>query len=370
MFCRPCSNPKEVMPVGLRLHMNTLQGMSAQARDQRLRDLGVPHPRLEAECQVCLEPLSGVIVVFSQCGHAFHRRCARQAGRQARRRQLTARENSSGFGDPLFEPVLGYTCPSDRVPITEEEEEELDLPFWPQPMQGYGGQIASPIGALDMDTARFRAYLQQRTAALGVNELGTSWGMQDGTIGSLLELAIQRHLVDHVRILIDIGAPLARSLLWALRQAVRPEGSFEIVDLLLAQGLDAVLRPLPPNYDATTMTEVNYQTPFTIFLAMSQPGGEALAPLVLDLLRKLHEAGDRTLNARLPPRVSEQLTAAGNQYGGRTALGLASEYGNLDVLRLLLQYGARTDLPDLGGRLPNDLAYMATDEVRAFWAAR
>ena len=356
--------------MGLLLNMNQLQNMSVQARDQMLRDSGIPQPRLEAECQVCLEPLSGVIVVFSQCGHAFHRRCARQAGRQARRRQLTARENCSGFGDPLFEPVLGYSCPSDRVPITEEEEEELDLPFWPQPMQGYGGQIASPIGALDMDTARFRAYLQQRTAVLGVNELGTSWGMQDGPIGSLLELAIQRHLVDYVRILIDIGAPLARSLLWALRQAVRPEGSFEIVDLLLAQGLDAILRPLPPNYDPATMTEPNYHSPFTIFRAMIRPDGAALAPLVLELLRRLHEAGDDTLNARLPRRVSDQPTAQGNPYGGRTALGLASEYGNLEVLELLLEQGARPDVLDVYDRLPNDPAYVATDEVRDFWAAR
>ena len=169
---------------------------------------------------------------------------------------------------------------------------------------------------------------------------------------------------------IDIGAPLTGSLYWALRQAVRADGSLAIVDLLLERDLSTVLRRTPVNYDSATMTEPNYPSAFCVFLAMRQSDGTALAPLVLQLLRKLHEAGDRTLNARLPPRVSEQLTAAGNQYGGRTALGLASEYGNLDVLRLLLQYGARTDLPDLGGRLPNDLAYMATDEVRAFWSAR
>ena len=83
-----------------------------------------------------------------------------------------------------------------------------------------------------------------------------------------------------------------------------------------------------------------------------------------------HEAGDGTLDARLPPRVSEQPTAQGNPYGGRTSLGLASEYGNLDVLRLLLEHGARADQPDLHGRLPNDAAYAISDEVRAFWAAR
>ena len=104
---------------------------------------------------------------------------------------------------------------------------------------------------------------------------------------------------------------------------------------------------------------------------MIQPDSAALAPLLLDILRKLYEAADDSLNNRLPTRVSEQLTAAGNRLGGRTALGLASEYGNVEVLRVLLdEYGARPDVVDIYGRLPNDPAYMASDEVRAFWAAR
>lgn len=371
MLCRPCApGPKDAVPVGLLLNMNQLQNMSVQARDRMLRDRGVPQPRMEEDCPICFEPLSGQVVVFSRCGHAFHRLCARQAGRRERQRQLTARANCSGFGDPLFEAQLGYSCCADRVRITDDEAGELQLQAWPQLLQGYQGQIASPLASLDMDEDRFRAYLQQRTAALGVNELGVAWTMPDGWTTTLLQLAMQRNLVGHVRVLIGIGAPLQGSLLGALRQAVRPGGSLELVDLLLAQGLNAVLRQVPANYDPTTMTEVNYHSPFAIFRAMIRPDGAALAPLVLQLLRRLHEAGDDTLNARLPRRVSDQPTAQGNPYGGRTALGLASEYGNLEVLELLLEYGARPDLPDLHGRLPNDPAYMATDEVRNFWAAR
>ena len=109
---------------------------------------------------------------------------------------------------------------------------------------------------------------------------------------------------------------------------------------------------------------------YVLFLAMIQPDSAGLAPLVLDVLRKLHVAGDDTLNNRLPTRVSEHRSAAGNRLGGRTALGLASEYGNLEVLELLLGYGARPDILDVYDRLPNDPVYVVADEVRAFWAAR
>ena len=142
--------------------------------------------------------------------------------------------------------------------ITDDEAGELQLPFWPQPLQGYNGAVASPLASLDMNEDRFRAYLQQRTAVLGANELGVAWTMPDGWTTTLLQLAMQRNLVGHVRVLIGIGAPLQGSLLGALRQAVRPGGSLELVDLLLAQGLNAVLRQVPANYDPTTMTEPNY----------------------------------------------------------------------------------------------------------------
>ena len=370
MFCKPCAPaPKNEVPVGLLLNMNELQNLSVEARDRMLRDRGIPQPRLEDECAICFEPLSGQVIVFERCGHAFHRPCARRAARRERQRQLAARANCAGFGDPLFEPQLGYQCCVDRVRITDGEVAELQLQPWLQPMQGYGqGQIASPLASLDMDEDRFRAYLQHRVAALGILELRDAWAMDDGWATTLLASAIRRHLVGHIRILIGIGAPLDGSITWALRQAVRPGGSLEIVDLLLAQGLDAVLRLVPPLYDPTTMTEPNYQTPLVIFRAMIQEDGAALAPLVLQLLRRLHEAGDDTLAARLPWRVSDVLSPAGNPYGGRTALGLASEYGDLDVLRLLLEYGARPDQLDGNGRLP--ATYAVTDDVRSFWAAR
>ena len=41
---------------------------------------------------------------------------------------------------------------------------------------------------------------------------------------------------------------------------------------------------------------------------------------------------------------------------------------SLDVLRLLLEYGARPDQLDGNGRLP--ATYAVTDDVRSFWAAR
>jgi hypothetical protein len=371
MFCRPCaSDPKDAVPVGLLLNMGSLQNLSLAERDRMLRDRGIPQPRLEEDCAICFEPLSGVIVVFERCGHAFHGPCARRAGRRERQRQLTARANCSGFGDPLFEAQLGYSCCVDRVRITDDEAGDLQLPFWPQPLQGYNGAVASPLSSLDMNEDRFRAYLQQRTAVLGVNELRVAWGLADGSVASLLQLAIRRNLVGHVRILMGIGAPLVASVYWALRQAVRVGGGLEILDMILERDLALTTRRVPAMYNPETMVEPNAVSAHAIFLAMIQPDSAALAPLVLDVLRRLHEVGDDTLNNRLPTRVSEHRTAAGNRLGGRTALGLASEYGNLEVLELLLEYGARPDVLDVYDRLPNDPAYAISDQVREFWAAR
>ena len=370
MFCRPCApGPKDEVPVGLLLNMNLIQNLSVQARDQMLRGGGIPQPRLEEDCPICFEPLSGQVIVFERCGHAFHRLCARRAGQRERQRQLTARANCAGFGDPLFEAQLGYSCCVDRVRITDGEAGELQLPFWPQDNQGYNG-VASPLDSLDLNEDRFRTYLQQRTSVLGANELRVAWGLADGSVASLLQLAIRRNLVGHVRILMGIGAPLVASVYWALGQAVRVGGGLEILDLVLEQSLVNTTRRVPANYNPETMVEPNAVSVYVLFLAMIQPDSAALAPLVLDILRKLYEAGDDTLNNRLPTRVSEHRTTAGNRLGGRTALGLASEYGNLEVLELLLEQGARPDVPDVYGRLPNDPAYVVTDEVQEFWAAR
>ena len=80
MFCKPCAPaPKNEVPVGLLLNMNELQNLSVEARDRMLRDRGIPQPRLEDECAICFEPLSGQVIVFERCGHAFHRPCARRA---------------------------------------------------------------------------------------------------------------------------------------------------------------------------------------------------------------------------------------------------------------------------------------------------
>ena len=150
--------------------MNQLQNLSIEARDQVLVNRGIPQPRLEDDCPICFESLRGAVIVFERCGHAFHGPCARRAGRRERQRQLTARANCSGFGDPLFEPQLGYSCCVDRVRITDNEVAELQLPAWMQDNQGYNGAVASPLGSLDMNEDRFRAYLQQRTSVLGTNE--------------------------------------------------------------------------------------------------------------------------------------------------------------------------------------------------------
>ena len=63
MFCKPCApGSKNEVPVGLLLNMNQLQNMSVQARDQMLRDGGIPQPRLEEDCPICFEPLSGQVI--------------------------------------------------------------------------------------------------------------------------------------------------------------------------------------------------------------------------------------------------------------------------------------------------------------------
>ena len=366
MFCKPCAPaPKNEVPVGLLLNMNELQNLSVEARDRMLRDRGVPQPRLE-EVPHLLRALERQVIIFSRCGRVPQALCA--AGGTAGAAETAHRaRNCSGFGDPLFEAQLGYSCCVDRVRITDDEAGELQLQAWPQPLQGYNGAVASPLASLDMDEDRFRAYLQQRTAVLGANELGVAWTMPDGWTTTLLQLAMQRNLVGHVQVLIGIGAPLQGSLLGALRQAVRPGGSLELRRPVAGAGAER--RPAPSAGQLRPDDDDRAQLSFAVY---NFPGDDQRGRRGAGSALTAAPPSPARSGRRHPRRASavacQRRSLPGGQltrrpYGARAR----EQYGNLEVLELLLEYGA-CRRADGNGRLP--ATYAVTDEVRAFWAAR
>ena len=240
------------------------------------------------------------------------------------------------------------------------------LPFWPQDNQGYNGAVASPLSSLDMNEDRFRAYLQQRTAVLGANELRVAWGLPDGSVASLLQLAILRNLIGHV----PFSWGLARRWLRVCQGFARPcerVAVLEILDMVLERDAHhpAGSSQLQSRNDGgaecceCTSSSWRWFSP----AVRGSPARTRRAPSAA-------RGGRRHAQQSLADARERHRTAAELRLGGRTALGLASEYGNLEVLELLLEYGARPDVLDVYDRLPNDPTYAISDQVREFWAAR